>query len=407
MSSGKILVAQGGGPTAVINQSMVGVTLEARRFRNVTRIYGALHGVRGIVNEDFLDLTQETSHNLELVAATPSSALGSTRDKPDMAYCQRIFDVLRAHEIEHFFYIGGNDSADTVRIVSEEARAAGYPLRCIHIPKTIDNDLVGNDHTPGFPSAARFVAQAFAGANLDNAALPGVYVGVVMGRHAGFLTAASALGKKFPDDGPHLIYLPERVFELERFLADVKRTHERYGRCVIAVSEGVHDAAGEPIVTLLAKDIEKDAHGNVQLSGTGALADLLCEEIKARLGIKRVRGDTFGYLQRSFIGCVSDVDQREAREVGEKAVQFAMWGDRDGSVAIRRTGFYSVDYELQPLDQVAGKTRTMEDEFISESGTDVTDAFRLYLRPLLGSRMPDAFRLRGARVAKVLHPDKA
>ena len=402
MSSGKILVAQGGGPTAVINQSMVGVTLEARRFRNVTRIYGALHGVRGIVNEDFLDLTQETSHNLELVAATPSSALGSTRDKPDTAYCTRIFDVLRAHEIEHFFYIGGNDSADTVRIVSEQARAAGYPLRSIHIPKTIDNDLVGNDHTPGFPSAARFVAQAFAGANLDNAALPGVYVGVVMGRHAGFLTAASALGKKFPDDGPHLIYLPERVFELERFLTDVKAAYERYGRCVIAVSEGVHDAAGEPIVTLLAKEIEKDAHGNVQLSGTGALADLLCEEIKRKLGIKRVRGDTFGYLQRSFIGCVSDVDQREAREVGEKAVQFAMWGDADGSVVIRRTGFYSVDYELLPLDQVAGKTRTMEDEFISASGTDVTDAFRLYLRPLLGSGMPDAFRLRGARVAKVL-----
>jgi 6-phosphofructokinase len=402
MSSGKILVAQGGGPTAVINQSLVGVTLEARRFRNVTRIYGALHGVRGIVGEDFLDLTQETSHNLELVAATPSSALGSTRDKPDAAYCTRIFDVLRAHEIEHFFYIGGNDSADTVRIVSEQARAAGYPLRAIHIPKTIDNDLVGNDHTPGFPSAARFVAQAFAGANLDNAALPGVYVGVVMGRHAGFLTAASSLGKKFPDDGPHLIYLPERVFEIERFLKDVKAAYERHGRCVIAVSEGVHDAAGEPIVTLLAKEIEKDAHGNVQLSGTGALADLLCEEIKEKLGIKRVRGDTFGYLQRSFIGCVSDVDQREAREVGEKAVQFAMWGDQDGSVAIRRTGFYSVDYALLPLDQVAGKTRTMEDAFISESGTDVTDAFRLYLRPLLGSGMPDAFRLRGARVAKVL-----
>ena len=402
MSSGKILVAQGGGPTAVINQSMVGVVLEARRFRNVTRVYGAMHGVRGIVDEDFIDLTQETSHNLELVAATPSSALGSTRDKPDAAYCTRIFDVLRAHEIEHFFYIGGNDSADTVRIVSEQARAAGYPLRTIHIPKTIDNDLVGNDHTPGFPSAARFVAQAFAGANLDNAALPGVYVGVVMGRHAGFLTAASALGKKFPDDGPHLIYLPERVFEIARFLKDVKAAYERHGRCVIAVSEGVHDAASEPIVTLLAKEIEKDAHGNVQLSGTGALADLLCEEIKEKLGIKRVRGDTFGYLQRSFIGCVSDVDQREAREVGEKAVQFAMWGDRDGSVVIRRTGFYSVDYDLLPLDQVAGRTRTMEDEFISESGTDVTDAFRLYLRPLLGSGMPDAFRLRGARVAKVL-----
>jgi len=402
MSSGKILVAQGGGPTAVINQSLVGVVLEARRFRNVTRIYGALHGVRGIVNEEFVDLTQETSHNLELVAATPSSALGSTRDKPDLKYCEDIFRVLKAHEIEHFFYIGGNDSSDTVRIVAEQAQAAGYPLRAIHIPKTIDNDLVGNDHTPGFPSAARFVAQAFAGANLDNASLPGVYVGVVMGRHAGFLTAASALGKKFPDDGPHLIYLPERVFSIEQFLADVKDTYARYGRCVVAVSEGIHDASGEPIATLLAKEVERDAHGNVQLSGTGALADLLCDEIKDKLGIKRVRGDTFGYLQRSFIGCVSDVDQREAREVGEKAVQFAMWGERNGSVAIKRTGFYSVDYELLPLDAVAGKTRTMEDEFIDEKGTGVTDAFRMYLRPLLGSGMPDAYRLRPAPVAKIL-----
>ena len=404
MASGKILVAQGGGPTAVINQSLVGVALEARRFTQVEHIYGARHGVRGIVNEDFVDLTQETSHNLELVANTPSSALGSTRDKPDLAYCQEIFKVLRAHEIEHFFYIGGNDSSDTVRIVSQEAYNAGYPLRCIHIPKTIDNDLVGNDHTPGFPSAARFVAQAFAGANLDNAALPGVYVGVVMGRHAGFLTAASALGKKFPDDGPHLIYLPERTFVLDKFLADVKATHERYGRCVVAVSEGIHDASGTPIAALLAKDLEHDAHGNLQLSGNGALADLLCEEIKSKLKIKRVRGDTFGYLQRSFIGCVSDVDQREAREVGEKAVQFAMWGSRDGSVAIKRTGFYSVDYELLALDAVAGKTRTMEDEFITSKGTDVTDAFRLYLRPLLGSGMPDAFRLRHHPVAKVLNP---
>nr|WP_314631070.1 6-phosphofructokinase [uncultured Noviherbaspirillum sp.] len=402
MSSGKILVAQGGGPTAVINQSMVGIALEARRFRGIERVYGARHGVRGIVDEDLVDLSQETSHNLELVAATPSSALGSTRDKPDLAYCQEIFKVLRAHEIAHFFYIGGNDSSDTVRIVSLEAQKAAYPLRCIHVPKTIDNDLVGSDHTPGFPSAARFVAQAFAGANLDNAALPGIYVGVVMGRHAGFLTAASALGKKFPDDGPHLIYLPERTFVLESFLADVKAAYERYGRCVIAVSEGIHDASGTPIASLLAKDLEHDAHGNVQLSGTGALADLLCEEIKTRLKIKRVRGDTFGYLQRSFIGCVSDVDQREAREVGEKAVQFGIWGTQDGSVAIRRTGFYSVDYDLLPLDAVAGKTRVMEDAFIDAKGTDITDAFRLYLRPLLGSGMPDAYRLRPSPVAKRL-----
>ena len=400
MASGKILVAQGGGPTAVINQSMVGVVVEARRHHRVEQVYGARHGVKGIVNEDFVDLTQETSANLELVAATPSSALGSTRDKPDAKYCAEIFKVLRLHDISQFFYIGGNDSSDTVRIVSLEAQKAAYPLRCIHIPKTIDNDLVHNDHTPGFPSAARFVAQAFAGVNLDNAALPGVYVGVVMGRHAGFLTAASAMAKTFPDDGPHLIYLPERTFVLEQFLADVKATYARYGRCVVAVSEGIHDAAGTPILSLLAKELEHDAHGNVQLSGTGALADLLCEEIKAKLGIKRVRGDTFGYLQRSFHGCVSDVDQREAREVGEKAVQFALWGNSDGSVAIQRTGAYAVDYKLLALDAVAGKTRVMEDHFITASGTDVTDAFRLYLRPLLGSGLPEAFRLRAASVAK-------
>ncbi len=402
MLHGKVLVAQGGGPTAVINQSMAGVVLEARKFRNVDLVYGAYHGVRGIVNEDFLDLTQETSHNLEMVANTPSSGLGSTRDKPDLKYCQEIFKVLKAHGISYFFYVGGNDSSDTVRIVSEEARKAGYPLRSVHIPKTIDNDLVGNDHTPGFPSAARFVAQAFMGANLDNAALTGVYLAVVMGRHAGFLTAASALGKKFPDDGPHLIYIPERTFVVDKFLADVKATYDRYGRCVVAVSEGIHDENGVPIITKLAKEVEKDAHGNVQLSGTGALADLLCEEIKTRLGIKRVRGDTFGYLQRSFVGCVSDVDQREAREVGEKAVQYAMWGEQDGSVAIKRTGFYSVDYQLMPLEMVAGKTRVMEDEFINAEGNGVTDAFRLYLRPLLGSGMPDAYRLRTNTVPKIL-----
>lgn len=398
----KILLAQGGGPTAVINQSLVGAVLEARRFPRVERVYGARHGVRGIVEEDFLDLGQETTANLERVAATPASALGSTRDKPDLKYCQEILKVLQAHGIGVFGYVGGNDSSDTVRIVAEEARKAGHPLRCVHIPKTIDNDLVGNDHTPGFPSAARFVAQAFAGANLDNAALPGVYLAVVMGRHAGFLTAASALARRFPDDGPHLVYLPERVFELERFLADVKACQERYGRCVIAVSEGVHDADGRTIAERLAKNVERDAHGNVQLSGSGALADLLCDEIKGKLGIKRVRGDTFGYLQRSFLGCVSPVDQREAREVGERAVQVALLGDRDGSLAIRRTGDYAVDYVLQPLEAVAAKTRTMEDALIAPAGNDVTPAFRHYLLPLLGDDLPHAHRLRAPAVERIL-----
>ncbi len=402
MSTSKILIAQGGGPTAVINQSLVGAVLAARRFRQVDFVYGARHGVRGIVNEDMIDLTQETSDNLERVAVTPASALGSTRDKPDVKYCQEIFKVLRAHEIGQFFYIGGNDSSDTVRIVSEEAQRAGYPLRCMHIPKTIDNDLMGNDHTPGFPSAARFVVQAFAGANLDNAALPGVYVGVVMGRHAGFLTAASALARTWPDDGPHLIYLPERTFSTEQFLTDVKEVYDRLGRCIVAVSEGIHDASGAPIATQLARSVERDAHGNVQLSGTGALADLLCDEIKDKLKIKRVRGDTFGYLQRSFLGCVSEVDAREAREAGERAVQFAMLGQQDGSVAIRRAGDYAATFVLQPLEAVAGRTRTMEDELIAPSGHDVTDAFSRYMRPLLGASLPEVTRLHAPHVSKVL-----
>jgi 6-phosphofructokinase 1 len=171
---------------------------------------------------------------------------------------------------------------------------------------------------------------------------------------------------------------------------------------MVAVSEGVHDDSGEPIITQLAKQTERDAHGNVQLSGTGALADLLCEEIRSKIGLKRVRGDTFGYLQRSFLGCVSDVDQREAREVGEKAVQYAMWGERSGSVAIKRVGTYSADYELVALDAVAGKTRVMDDAFITDGGNDVTDAFHAYLQPLLGSDLPAAHRLRAAPVAKVL-----
>jgi 6-phosphofructokinase 1 len=386
---------------------MVGAVIESRKVPSVERVYGAYHGVRGIINEDFLDLTRETTHNLEMVGNTPCSALGSTRDKPDDKYCAEIFKVLQAHGIETFFYIGGNDSSDTLRILNEQAKGVDYPLTCVHIPKTIDNDLMINDHTPGYPSAARFVALAFAGANLDNRALPGVYVAVVMGRHAGFLTAASALGRKFDDDGPHLIYVPERVFNLETFVRDVQEVYNKHGRCIVAVSEGIHDDSGEPIATKLAEKVERDAHGNVQLSGSGALADLLTDYIKANTNITRVRGDTFGYLQRSFLGCVSDVDQREAREVGEKAVQYAHFGSTQGhysgSVTIHRTGFYSVEYHLSPLDQIAGKTFVMPDEFISDNGHDVTEHFLLYLRPLLGSGMPEISRLRLNKVPKILN----
>ena len=402
---GKALVAQGGGPTHVINQSVVGVALEARKFSQVTRVYGAVHGVRGIVDENFVDLTRETTHNLEKVADTPSSGLLSTRDKPDEEYCQRMFKVMRAHDIRYFFYVGGNDSSDTVRIVNEQARAADYDLRAIHIPKTIDNDLMENDHCPGFGSAARFVAQAFTGVNLDNRALTGIYLGVIMGRHAGFLTAASAMARKYYDDGPHLIYVPERAFDSEKFLADIDRAYSKFGVCTIAVSEGISDAQGTPMISKLMGEEERDDHGNLQLSGTGALGDLLTQSIKKELKIKRVRSDTFGYLQRAFIGCRSDRDASEAREVGEKAVQFAMWDDVDGSVVIRRPVLdYSVDYELVPIDKVAGKTRHMPDEFINEAGNGVTEDFMNYCRPLLGSNLHEAHRLRAPAVPKILNP---
>ncbi len=399
---GKVVIAQGGGPTAVINQSLVGVVLEARKFAQVDRIYGAQYGVQGIVNEDFLDLSQETVQNLEKVAQTPSAALLSTRDKPDEKYCKEIFKALKAHDVRYFFYVGGNDSADTVRIVNEEAKLAGYEFRAIHIPKTIDNDLVLNDHTPGYASAARFVASAFAGVNLDNRALPGVYIGIVMGRHAGFLTAASVIGQKYADDGPHLIYLPERPFKEEQFLSDVKRVFDKHGRCVVAVSEGIVNEKGVPVITTLTQSTETDAHGNVQLSGTGMLGDLLSDLVKEKLKIKRVRSDTFGYLQRSFLGCVSDVDQREAREAGERAVHFALWDNLDGSVSIQRVGSYAVDYQLQKLEDVARKTKLMPPEYINQQGNGVTDEFRKYLLPLLGSGFEPSYRLRAPRVAKLL-----
>jgi len=400
---GKVLVAQGGGPTAVINQSLVGAVLESRKFSQVTKVYGAEHGVEGIVNENFLDLTQETTHNLEQVAKTPSSALLSTRIKPDEKFCREMFETMKAHDIRYFFYIGGNDSSDTVRIVNQYAEIANYEFRAIHIPKTIDNDLMMNDHTPGYGSAARYVASAFSGVNLDNRAMGGVYIGVVMGRSAGFLTAAASLAQKYPDDGPHLIYLPERTFDIDNFLKDVKETYDKYGRCIIAISEGVVDANGKPISQHSGMKQEFDAHGNVQLSGSGVLGDYLADLIKTRLNISRVRADTFGYLQRSFLGCVSDVDQREAREVGEKAAQFAIWNRVDGSIAIERTGFYSVDYKLVPLETVAAKTRLMPDEYINLAGNHITDDFKYYLRPLIGSGFEQAHRLRAPRVDKVLN----
>jgi 6-phosphofructokinase 1 len=379
------IVGQSGGPTAVINQSLVGVIEGLREaLPEARRILGMRHGVNGLVKGNVVELSEVPGERLERVARTPSAALGSSRDKPDPDYCGRILAALKTHDVRWFFYIGGNDSSDTCRIVSEMAREAGTPLHCIHVPKTVDNDLPGNDHTPGYPSAARFVATAFRADSLDNRSLPGVKINVVMGRNAGFLTAAAALARHRDDDGPHLVYVPEAPFDPERFLAEVEEVLARLGRCQIALSEGIVDASGRPIGASLIRSGQVDAHGNVQLSGSGALGDALAELVKTKLAPPRVRADTLGYLQRCWPD-PSPIDAREARDAGRFAARLAADGARDGSVAIVRTSSapYASTFRRIELHEVAARTRRMEPELLSGS-SDVSPAFLAYARPLVG-----------------------
>ncbi len=381
-----MVIAQSGGPSMVINQSLVGAVMEARKSAKIGRILGARHGILGILGNDYVDLRKVSVRKLEAIAETPSSALGSCRKKPDAADCRRIFEAFRKLNVGYFFYIGGNDSADAARIVAEEAEKEGYPLVVYHIPKTIDNDLRSCDHTPGFGSAARFVACALRGDDLDNRALGGVKIDVIMGRDAGFLTAASALARENEGDGPHLIYLPEVPFSLEKFEKDVLAAMKKFGRCVVAVSEGIRDAKGESIGARFAGG-EKDSHGNVQMSGTGALGDHLAKYLKSTGKVKRVRADTFGYLQRSFPGIASKVDQSEARAAGMAAVKAALKGElTKGTIAILRAKGrkYQAAFAPQPIANAAKFTRSVPKEFIARNGHDVTQAFLDYARPLVG-----------------------
>lgn len=380
------VVSQSGGPTGVINASLVGVIEEACRHKEIDNLYGGVHAVAGIVKEQFVDLKKISLDMLEIVAGSPSSALGSSRDKPDAEYCARILEVFKRRDIRYFYYIGGNDSANTCYIINTMAEKAGYDLKAFHVPKTVDNDLLVTDHCPGFGTAGKFVACALMGDDLDNRALPGVKIDVIMGRHAGFLTGAAALAKQREDDGPHLIYIPECPVSMDKFLGDVDAMYKKHGRCVIAVSEGICDNDHVTWAEKLAENAERDAHGNVQLSGTGALADFLAGQIKGQLKIKRVRADTFGYLQRSFAGLQSETDVAEARQCGRLAVQYSMKED-NGSVAMKRTGNgadYGVEYFRTDLCNVAEHTKSVPAEFINADGNGMTDAFVEYAKPLVG-----------------------
>ncbi len=400
--TGNMLIAQSGGPTMVINQSLVGAVIEAKKHKQIKKIYGSLHGIQGILTENFIDLKKEKVSTLQAVANTPSSGLGSVRMKPTPEDCAKLFAVMKKYNVRFFYYIGGNDSAETAHIVNEEAKKAKYELHCFHICKTVDNDLRQNDHTPGFGSAAKFVACAFMGDNLDNRALPGVKINIIMGRHAGFLTAASALARRYEDDGPHLIYLPERPFSMEKFARDVKKVYKKLGRCVVAVSEGISDKGGTPIAALLTAEVEVDSHGNVQLSGSGALGDRLADYIKNKTKIKRVRADTLGYLQRSFPSVISEVDAREAYGVGQYAVKAAISGDIDGSIAIKRKpgAKYQAFFKRVPLKSVARETRHMSDKFIAKGNNDVTAAFIKYAAPIVG-KLPVMGRFAAHPVKKI------
>jgi len=385
MTKANAVVGQSGGPTGVINASLVGVIEVAKKHSEIANLYGAVHAVSGIVKDQFINLKKLSAKTLELVAGSPSSALGTSRDKPDEEYCAKILDVFKKRDVRYFFYIGGNDSANTCFIINNMAQKTGYELHAFHVPKTVDNDLLVTDHCPGYGTAAKFVACACLGDDLDNRALPGVKIDVIMGRHAGFLTAAAALGKTRDDDGPHLVYIPERGVSMEKFLADVEAVYKKYNRCVIAVSEGMSDVDGVVWTKKIADTGEKDAHGNIQLSGTGALADFLAGQVRNSLKIKRVRADTFGYLQRSFPGIQSEVDAKEARMCGRQAVKYAM-KEQSGSVAIKRLpgNKYKVELFRTDLANVAEKTKSMPNEFINAEGNGVTDAFVKYAMPLTG-----------------------
>jgi len=385
---GAAVIGQSGGPTAVINQSLVACIRAAKRHHpSITRVLGMRNGIKGLLNGDLVDLGAEAEGTLEAVRRTPAAALGSARERPTAEEVARILSALQDADVRYFFCIGGNGSAALAHVINTEAVRRGYEMRCFHIVKTIDNDLCMTDHCPGYGSACRFVAHGFQGDDRDLMSLGGCKINVCMGRDAGWLTAASVLGRRpDSDDGPHLIYVPERSFDLEVFVRDVQAIISRLGRCLVAVSEGICDAQGVPVLASLAGGGgELNAHGSVQFSGTGALGDALADVVKKRVGC-RTRADTYGFLQRSFAADVSKVDADEAYMCGLKAVDVAVRGEvTSGSVVLGRgTGLpYMSKCNVVPLSSVAQGTRQMPEHFL-EGRNNIAESFRTYAAPFVG-----------------------
>jgi len=391
---GNLIVGQSGGPTAVINNSLVGVVREAMQQDCIEEIYGARWGIRGVLDETLMDLRREHDSVLEGLRYTPSAALGSVRYKLKEDDYARILEVFRAHNIRYFLYIGGNDSMNTAHRVHLLAEAEGYDLQAVGVPKTVDNDLTMTDHCPGYPSAARFVAMAIRDTGRDTEAMgPSAPIKImeIMGRDAGWLTAASALAKEEEEDAPHLVYVPERPVSVEQVGQDVLHCLEKYGRVVIALSEGMLDETGETIGEQYAA-VEVDAFGHRLKGGT---VEHLSQALRDIVGIK-VRYDKPNYLQRSCGEAISSVDRKEAYLVGREAVRVAVVGHSDVMVTLVREAGpkYHCVTGLTPLANVADAVRTLPDDFMNEAGNFPTGGFLNYARPLIGAPLTPYVRLK-------------
>ncbi len=398
---GVLVVGQSGGPTPVINASLAGVVGEAQQHECFSGIYGLVHGIEGALKEELLDLMTETAANLDLLARTPSSALGSCRHKLSEDDYDHILEVFRAQNVRHFVYIGGNDSMDTCHRISELAATSGYEMQVMGVPKTIDNDLACTDHCPGYGSAARFLALATRDTGRDLEAMAtfdDVTILEAMGRNAGWLTAASVLGKVAEDEAPHLVYVPEVAFDEERFLDDVAHIHRRLGRVFVVVSEGIRDADGQFIGQHKLKG-GSDAFGHVVHSLTTGVAAYLTDLVRERLGLQ-ARFLRPGLIGRAMSSCVAETDQGEALQVGREAVAHLAAGRSGYMVTLERLSDdpYACQTGLAPLADVANAEKHLPREFVNEAGNMVTQAFKTYALPLIDGPLPALARLKGTRV---------
>jgi len=411
--------AQSGGVTAVINASACGVLQAARQHpEEIGKVYAGRNGIIGALTEDLIDTSVESEATIGVLKNTPGAAFGSCRYKlgsihEHRAQYERLIEVFQAHDIAFFFYNGGGDSLDTAYKVSQMGAGVGYPIVCIGIPKTIDNDLPITDCSPGFGSAAKYIATSVREAAFDLAAMSRtstqVVVLEVMGRHAGWTTAACALAAEREGEAPHILLLPEVVFDEARFLAKVKEATERYGQCVIAVSEGVKGPDGE----FLSASGLKDAFGHAQLGG---VAPVITNLISTRLGC-RCHWAVPDYLQRSARHIASETDLQQAYAVGRAAVEFAIAGKSAVMPAIRRISDapYRWDIIAASLSEVANQERLLPPDFISADGFGVTAAARRYLAPLIVGEayppfkngLPDYVKLRNVAAPKKLNTEFA